>query len=92
MLAIARAMASDPKMLLLDEPSRIMPLLVDEMFELFARWKAAGKALLLVEQDVERALSVADRAYIIDQGRIVHQASAAELMADRAVQEQYCSV
>lgn len=93
MLAIARAMAADPKLLLVDEPSEgIMPVLVDEMFELFVRWKKAGKAMLVVEQDVERALRIADRAYIIDQGRIVHHGCATELLADDSIQEQYCSV
>jgi ABC-type branched-subunit amino acid transport system ATPase component len=75
MLAIARAMMARPRMILLDEPSEgIMPVLVDEMFELFARMKAAGTTILLVEQNVERALSISDRAYILDQGRVVHPA------------------
>ena len=65
MLAIARAMMARPRMILLDEPSEgIMPLLVHEMFELFSRMKKAGTTILLVEQNVERALSISDRAYI----------------------------
>jgi branched-chain amino acid transport system ATP-binding protein len=93
MLAIARAMISEPKMILLDEPSEgIMPVLVDEMFALFRRMKRLGTTLLLVEQNVELALGIADRAYILDQGRIVHHATAAALLADAAVQERYCSV
>ena len=93
MLAIARAMMARPKMILLDEPSEgIMPILVDEMFELFARMKASGTTILLVEQNVERALSISDRAYILDQGRIVHAGQAAELLADQAIQEKYCAV
>ena len=65
MLAIARALVADPKLVMLDEPSEgIMPVLVDEMFELFATLKGAGTTLLLVEQNVERALRFADRAYI----------------------------
>ena len=93
MLAIARAMMAEPKMILLDEPSEgIMPILVDEMFELFARMKQAGTTILLVEQNVERALSVSDRAYIMDQGVIVHQDTAANLLADKAIQERYCAV
>ena len=93
MLAIARAMMARPRMILLDEPSEgIMPVLVDEMFELFARMKKEGTTILLVEQNVERALSISDRAYILDQGRIVHQGSAAALLADQEIQNRYCAV
>jgi branched-chain amino acid transport system ATP-binding protein len=93
MLAIARAMISDPKLIMLDEPSEgIMPVLVDEMFELFAKMKAQGTTILLVEQNVELALGIADRAYVVDQGTIVHHAGAKELLADAEIQERYCSV
>jgi len=93
MLAIARAMAADPKLIMLDEPSEgIMPVLVDEMFELFARMKGEGITLLLVEQNVERALQLADRAYVMDQGAIVHTGDAKTLLADKAIQERYCAV
>ena len=93
MLAIARAMVAKPRIILLDEPSEgIMPLLVHEMFELFARMRAQGSTLLLVEQNVERALSISDRAYILDQGRIVHTGDAQALLADREIQERYCAV
>lgn len=93
MLAIARAMMSKPRMILLDEPSEgIMPLLVHEMFALFEQMKREGTTLLLVEQNVERALSISDRAYILDQGCIVHQGDAAALLADRDIQERYCAV
>lgn len=93
MLAIARAMMARPKMILLDEPSEgIMPILVNEMFELFARMKQNGTTILLVEQNVERALSISDRAYILDQGCIVHTGQAQELLADQAIQEKYCAV
>ena len=80
-------------MILLDEPSEgIMPVLVDEMFALFSNMKKQGTTLLLVEQNVERALSISDRAYIMDQGVVVHQDTAANLLADAAIQERYCSV
>jgi branched-chain amino acid transport system ATP-binding protein len=93
MLAIARATASEPRMIMLDEPSEgIMPVLVDEMFELFASLKEQGTTILLVEQNVERALGISDRAYIMDQGVIVHEAAAADLLADKEIQDRYCSV
>jgi len=93
MLAIARAMMARPRMILLDEPSEgIMPLLVHEMFQLFVRMKQAGTTILLVEQNVERALSISDRAYILDQGQIVHQGAADELLRNAEIQERYCAV
>ncbi|HEY0251423.1 MAG TPA: ABC transporter ATP-binding protein [Kofleriaceae bacterium] len=93
MLAIARAMMARPKMILLDEPSEgIMPILVDELFELFGAMKRAGTTILLVEQNVERALKISDRAYIVDEGEIVHEGTGPELLADRDIQERYCAV
>jgi len=93
MLAIARAMMARPRMILLDEPSEgIMPLLVDEMFHLFTRMKQAGTTILLVEQNVERALRISDRAYILDQGQVVHTGTGEALLADREIQERYCAV
>ena len=93
MLAIARAMMARPQMILLDEPSEgIMPILVDEMFQLFANMRQKGITLLLVEQNVERALKISDRAYIVDQGQIVHHGNAAELLENTEIQEKYCAV
>ena len=92
-LTIARAMMGKPRMILLDESSEgITPLLVDEMFALFTRMKQQGTTILLVEQNVERALSISDRAYILDQGQIVHQGDAAALLANAEIQEKYCAV
>ncbi|MBR0799387.1 ABC transporter ATP-binding protein [Bradyrhizobium jicamae] len=93
MLAIARAMIGKPDLIMLDEPSEgIMPVLVDEMFALFRSMKTQGTTVLLVEQNVELALDIADRAYVLDQGAVVHHASAQELLADSEIKERYCSV
>jgi branched-chain amino acid transport system ATP-binding protein len=93
MLAIARAVISKPDLIMLDEPSEgIMPVLVDEMFELFRAMKAQGTTILLVEQNVELALDIADRAYVLDQGAVVHHGSARDLLADNDIKERYCSV
>jgi len=93
MLAIARAMIANPDLIMLDEPSEgIMPVLVDEMFELFRTMKAQGTTILLVEQNVELALDIADRAYVLDQGAVVYHAAASELLADNDIKERYCSV
>ena len=81
MLAIARAMIAKPKVILLDEPSEgIMPVLVEEMFELFAKLKQEGITILLVEQNVQQALKISDRAYILDQGEIVFHDTAQNLL------------
>ena len=93
MLAIARAMMAKPTMILLDEPSEgIMPILVDEMFALFVRLQQQGTTILLVEQNVERALQISDRAYILDQGRIVHGGAASSLLHNAEIQSRYCAV
>src|ERR1700754_2537489 len=93
MLAIARARIAKPDLIMLDEPSEgIMPVLVDEMFALFRSMKAQGTTILLVEQNVELALEIADRAYVLDQGTVVHHASARDLLADDDIKERYCSV
>jgi branched-chain amino acid transport system ATP-binding protein len=93
MLAIARAMIANPDLIMLDEPSEgIMPVLVDEMFALFRAMKAQGTTVLLVEQNVDLALDIADRAYVLDQGSVVYQSAASALRADNEIKERYCSV
>lgn len=93
MLAIARATIAKPDLIMLDEPSEgIMPVLVDEMFALFQTMKAQGTTILLVEQNVELALAIADRAYVLDQGEVVHEAQASVLLADDEIKDRYCSV
>ena len=93
MLAIARAMIAKPKVILLDEPSEgIMPVLVEEMFALFAKLKQQGITILLVEQNVQQALKISDRAYILDQGKIVFYDTAQNLLNNDEIQHKYCAV
>ena len=90
MLAIARAMIAKPDLIMLDEPSEgIMPVLVDEMFELFRRMKAQGATILLVEQDIHLALAVSDRAYVLETGRIVREGPARDLIEDPELKRAY---
>ena len=82
MLVIARAMMSRPKVLLLDEPSLgLAPVVVDQIFGMIAALKASGTTILLVEQNVAKALSVADRAYVMRLGRIAASGTASEIGA-----------
>ena len=82
MLVIARAMMSRPKVLLLDEPSLgLAPVVVDQIFGMIAALKASGTTILLVEQNVGKALSVADRAYVMRLGRIAASGTASEIGA-----------
>ena len=79
-LAIARALMSRPKLLMLDEPSLgLAPILVDGVFELISELRARGTTILLVEQNVERTLEIADRAYLLNTGRIEHAGTPVEL-------------
>ena len=80
MLAIGRALMARPRLLLLDEPSLgLAPVRVDEVYDAIERIVATGVSVLVVEQDVERALAVADRAYLLGEGRVVASGPAAEL-------------
>lgn len=93
MLCIARALAASPTLVLLDEPSEgVSPLLVDEMYELFQDLKAQGIAMVLVEQEVDRALAIADRVCVLDQGRLVHSTSAEDFRSDAAAQARWCAL
>ena len=83
MLAIARALLLNPKILLLDEPSQgLAPLIVQEVFKVVVRMRADGIAVLLVEQNVRAAVEIADRAYVLDDGRVVYDGLAAEFAKD----------
>lgn len=90
MLAMGRALMSEPELLLLDEPSMgLAPLLVDEIFAIIEEINAQGTSILLVEQNAQMALSIADRAYVLETGRLVLEGSAQELAANPRVQEAY---
>jgi branched-chain amino acid transport system ATP-binding protein len=83
MLAIARALLLNPKILLLDEPSQgLAPLIVQEVFRVIADMRKTGMSILLVEQNVRAAVEIADRAYVLDDGRIIYEGAAAELARD----------
>ena len=90
MLAIGRALMSRPKLLMLDEPSMgLAPLLVEQIFDIIRELHASGVTILLVEQNANMALSVADRAYVLETGKIVLSGNAKVLLADDAVRAAY---
>ncbi|MFZ5860247.1 MAG: ABC transporter ATP-binding protein [Spirochaetota bacterium] len=90
MLAMGRALMTNGEFILMDEPSLgLAPLLVQTVFEIIERFRSMGKTILLVEQNAFKALQVADRAYILEQGKIVKEGSARELARDPAVKEAY---
>ena len=90
MLAIARAMMSNPKLLLLDEPSAgLAPIYVKSIFEMIQKLSEQGTTILLVEQMANMALKIADRAYVLETGRIALGGTAAEIMNDPKVVESY---
>jgi branched-chain amino acid transport system ATP-binding protein len=90
MLAVGRALMGLPRLLLLDEPSLgLAPIVVESIFEVLQKINKSGVAVLLVEQDVNAALELANRAYILEQGHIVGTGTGAELLTDQRVREAY---
>ncbi len=93
MLAIGRALMSRPRLLLLDEPSLgLAPLMVERIFETIAELKAQGRTILLVEQNVHHALNIADRAYVLETGRITLDGPADVLRRNPKVEQSYLGV
>ncbi|MBR6569792.1 MAG: ABC transporter ATP-binding protein [Clostridia bacterium] len=90
MLAMGRALMSKPKLLMLDEPSMgLAPILVEQIFDIIKELHAAGTTILLVEQNAQMALSIADRAYVLGTGQITMSGPAAEVLADDRVRAAY---
>ena len=90
MLAMGRALMSNPKLLMLDEPSMgLAPILVEQIFEIIRSLHKAGTTILLVEQNAQAALSVADRGYVLETGKIVTTGTGAELLASPAIKKAY---
>ena len=90
MLAIGRAMMTNPKILLMDEPSMgLSPLLVSEIFAIIEELHKDGITILLVEQNAKMALSIADRAYVLENGRITMSGDAKELLTDERIKKAY---
>ena len=90
MLAMGRALISHPKLLMLDEPSMgLSPLLVQEIFDIIQDIHKEGMTILLVEQNAQMALSVADRAYVLETGRVVMDGTGAELLTNERVRSAY---
>ena len=90
MLAMGRALMSHPKIILMDEPSMgLSPIFVNEIFDIIKEVSASGTTVLLVEQNAKKALSIADRAYVLETGKIVLEGDAKQLMNDESVKKAY---
>ena len=90
MLAMGRALMSGPKLLMLDEPSMgLAPILVEQIFTIIQSLHQAGTTILLVEQNAQMALSVANRGYVLETGKIVSSGTGAELLSDETVKKAY---
>jgi branched-chain amino acid transport system ATP-binding protein len=93
MCAISRALMSEPRLLLLDEPSAgLAPVVVQQLFELLKRIRASGLTVLIVEQNVQQVLRVVDRAYVLEAGKIRAAGTSAELLESAAIREAYLGV
>ncbi len=93
MLSIARALRGGPDLLLLDEPSEgLSPMMVERVGEVLRELKQRSLPILLVEQNVRLALSVADRVYIMNKGQVVHESAASELAEDKETQHRLLGV
>ena len=90
MLAMGRALMSHPKLLMLDEPSMgLAPILVEQIFEIIQNLHKAGTAILLVEQNAQAALSIADRGYVLETGKVVTTGTGKELLESPAIKKAY---
>ena len=90
MLAMGRALMSKPRIVLMDEPSMgLSPILVSEIFDIIKEISAGGTTVLLVEQNARKALSIADRAYVLETGNIVLEGKAEELLNDESIKKAY---
>lgn len=90
MLAMGRAMMSHPKLLMLDEPSMgLSPLLVDQVFQIIKRFHSEGTTVLLVEQNAGKSLEISDRAYVLENGKIVLSGTGKELMQSEEIKKAY---
>lgn len=90
MLAMGRALMSNPRIMLMDEPSMgLSPILVEEIFDIINEINKSGTTILLVEQNARKALSVANRAYVLETGKIVLEGNAKDLMNDESVKKAY---
>ena len=93
MLAMGRALMSKPKLLMLDEPSMgLAPILVEQIFDIIKELHKAGTTILLVEQNAQAALSVADRGYVLETGKIVTSGTGTELLASPEIKRAYLGV
>ena len=93
LLVIGRALMSRPRLMLIDEPSLgLAPLMIDEIFALLAKLKAQGLSLLIVEQNAQAALALADHGYVMEGGRVVLEGSAEQLRANEDIREFYLGV